>query len=150
MCPMTQRIAAHLVIVVFALAAMLTSAGIAPAQTSSQGVGKKAGETAEAIKDYAVEKKREAVDYAKKVARKMDTEIKELETKASKATGEAKVKSQQQIAELKKKRAAASKKLSELGKATASSWDAAKQGFIDAYKDLRDSLDKAAAELKKA
>ena len=146
----TLRSAAYLLIAAFAFGAVASPAGPALAQTTGKDVKEKAGETVDAIKDYAVEKKREAVDYAKKVARKMDAEIKDLESKAAKSTGEAKVKSQQQIAELKKKRAAASKKLSELGKATASSWDAAKQGFIDAYKDLRDSLDKAAAELKKA
>ncbi len=35
-----------------------------------------------------------------------------------------------------------------MSKASASSWDSAKQGFADAYKDLSQSYDKAAARLK--
>jgi uncharacterized protein YukE len=129
--------------------AALTPTGSVRAQTGKD-IKEKASDTVDAIKDYAVEKKQEAVGYARKLSRKADAELKDLEAKASKTTGEAKTKSQQQIAELKKKRAAASKKLGELRKATASSWDAAKQGFVDAYKDLRNSLDKAADEFKKS
>ena len=51
--------------------------------------------------------------------------------------------------ELKGKQAETSKKLDELGKASASSWDATKQGFADAYKDLQKSYDKAVAGFKK-
>ena len=142
------RSAAYLAVLVFTFGTMATPAGPARAQTGKD-VKEKAAETVDAIKDYSVEKKNEAVRYAQKLSRKADADIKELQAKTAKATGEAKAKSQQQLSELKKRRAAASKKLGELGKATASSWDTAKQGFVDAFKDLRDSLDKAAEEFKK-
>jgi hypothetical protein len=51
--------------------------------------------------------------------------------------------------EMKEKRAETAKKLDELGKASAQSWDATKQGFSDAYKDLQKSYDKAVASFKK-
>ncbi len=143
------RSAAYLAVFALTLGAMVMPASPVRAQTGKD-IKDKAAETIDAIKDYAVEKKKDAVGVARKLSRKADADFKDLEAKASKATGDAKAKSQQQIAELKKKRAAASKKLGELGKATASSWDTAKQGFVDAYKDLRDSLDKAADELKKS
>lgn len=142
------RRAASLAVLVFTCGAMVTPTGPARAQTGKD-VKEKAAETVDAIKDYSVEKKNEAVRYARKLSRKADADLKELEAKTAKATGEAKAKSQQQLGELKERRAAASKKLGELGKATASSWDTAKQGFVDAFKDLRDSLDKAAEEFKK-
>lgn len=142
------RSATYLAVLAFTFGAMATSAGPARAQTG-RDVKEKAVETVDAIKDYSVAKKNEAVSYAQKLSRKADADIKKLQTKTAKATGEAQAKSQEQLAELKKKRSAAAKKLSELGKATASSWDTAKQGFVDAFKDLRDSLDKATAEFTK-
>ncbi len=142
------RSAAFLAVLVFTVGTMTVPAAPARAQTGKD-VKEKAAETVDAIKDYSVEKKTEAVRYARKLSRKADADIKELEAKTAKATGETKVKSKQQLGELKKKQSAAAKKLGELGKATASSWDTAKQGFVDAFKDLRDSLDKAAAEFKK-
>ena len=51
--------------------------------------------------------------------------------------------------DLKAKRAVASKKASDLGKATKASWDRAKEGFADAYRDLATAYEKAAAEFKK-
>ena len=56
---------------------------------------------------------------------------------------------QRELKELKAKRAETSKKLNDLGRATAQSWDATKQGFADAYKDLQQAYDKAVASLKK-
>jgi hypothetical protein len=52
------------------------------------------------------------------------------------------------VKELKAKRAQASKKLDEMGKASEAAWDEAKNGFADAYKDLQDSYDKAVKKLK--
>ena len=49
---------------------------------------------------------------------------------------------------LKAKRAEASKQLGAMGKATAASWDSAKQGFADAYRDLQRAYERAAAQWK--
>src|SRR6266436_5182645 len=87
--------------------ALLTASALSvPAQTTSKDVSQKASETGEAIKDYTIEKKNEAVAHAKKL------------------TGD-------------------------LGKATKASWDRAKEGFADAYRDLATAYEKAAAEFKK-
>ncbi len=142
------RSAASLAVLIVTLGAMVTLPGPVRAQTGKD-VKEKAAETLDAIKGYSIEKKNEAVRSARKLSRKADADFKELQGKTAKATGEAKAQAQQQLGELKKKRSAAAKKLDELGKATASSWDTAKQGFVNAFTDLRDSLDKAAAEFKK-
>ena len=118
-------------------------------QTTSKDVGQKASETGEAIKDYTIEKKNEAVAQAKKLTADLDAKIKDLEAEASKQTGEAKTKAQAQLRDLKAKRAAASRKASDLGKATKASWERAKEGFADAYRDLATAYEKAAAEFKK-
>ena len=101
------------------------------------------------IRDYTVEKKDEAVAYAKKATADLEVKIKELEAQASKQTGELKAKSQAQIKDLKAKRAKASEKVTELSRATAASWDKAKEGFANAYRDLAVAYDKAVAEFKK-
>lgn len=137
------------------LAAMVVTIGLlaapvpASAQTPSKDVAQKASETGQAIRDYTVEKKDEAVAHAKKATAELEAKIKELEAQASKQTGEIKARSQAQIKDLKAKRARASQKAGELGRATKASWERAKEGFADAYRDLASAYDKAAAEFKK-
>ncbi len=119
------------------------------AQTTGKDVKQKAAETADAIRDYTVERKDQAVAQARKLSADLDRQIKQLEGRASKATGEAKTTAQKQLDELKEKREQTRKKLAEMKDASAASWDAAKTGFVDAYRDLRQAYDKAAAELRK-
>jgi len=128
---------------------LTTSTVLVPAQTTSKDVSQKASETGQAIKDYTVEKKDEAVAHAKKITADLEAKIKELEAQASKQTGEIKAQSQAQIKELKAKRTKASQKVTELSRATKASWEKAKEGFADAYRDLASAYDKAAAEFKK-
>ena len=61
---------------------------------------------------------------------------------------EAKAQFKSDMQELKVKRREASKKLDEMGKATGAAWGEAKDGFADAYKDLRDSYERAVTKLK--
>ncbi len=143
---MRPRIIPALVVTIAVLA---TSAVLVPAQTTSKDVSKKASETGQAIKDYTVERKDEAVAHAKKVPADLEAKIKELEAQASKQTGEIKAKSQAQIRDLKGKRTKASQKVTELSRATKASWEKAKEGFADAYRDLASAYDRAAAEFKK-
>ncbi|MFI5327021.1 MAG: hypothetical protein ACHQ7H_12360 [Candidatus Rokuibacteriota bacterium] len=128
---------------------LATTVPPATAQTTSKDVTQKASETGQAIKEYTVEKKDEAVAHARKATADLEAKIKELEAQASKQTGELKAKSQAQIKELKAKRAKASGKVTELSRATKASWERAKEGFADAYRDLAAAYDKAAAEFKK-
>jgi hypothetical protein len=143
---MHPRIAPTIVVTIGLLAASVLPS---PAQTTSQDVKQKASETGQAIRDYSVEKKDEAVAHAKKATADLGAKIKELETQAARQTGEIKARSQEQIKDLKAKRAKASQKATELGRATKASWERAKEGFADAYRDLASAYDKAAAEFKK-
>lgn len=134
---------------IVAAAVLLLSAPLpVHAQTTAKDVGQKMADTGEAIKDYTVEKKDEAVAHAKKLGNNIDTKIKELEAKASKQAGEAKVKSQEMIKDLKAKRAKVSAKLNDMSKATKASWDDTKKAFGEAYRDLAVSYDKAVSEFK--
>jgi signal transduction protein with GAF and PtsI domain len=135
----------YLEILAVGLCAILASAAPAVGQTSTQT----SGDTTDKIKSYSVDKKNEAVAYGKKLVSDLDVKIKQLETQVSKDTAAVKADAQRELKELKSKRAEASKKLNDLGRATAQSWDATKQGFADAYKDLQQAYDKAVANLKK-
>lgn len=135
--------------IVVTISLLATAPAPVPAQTTSKDVSQKASETGQAIKDYTVEKKDEAVAHAKKVTADLEAKIKDLEAQAAKQTGEIKAKSQAQIKDLKAKRTKASQKVTELSRATKASWDKAKEGFADAYRDLASAYDRAAAEFKK-
>jgi hypothetical protein len=138
-----------LLVIGLTLALLVVPVGPGWSQTTGKNVGQKAAETGEAIRDYSVEKKDEAVAHAKRLAADLDARIKELEVRAAKETGEAKDKAQAQLKELRAKRAETSRKLGELGRAGRASWDRAKEGFANAYRDLATAYDRAAAELKK-
>lgn len=126
---MRPRIIPAMVVTIGLLATTLPHAS---AQTTSKDVTQKASETGQAIKEYTVEKKDEAVAHAKRATADLEAKIKELEAQASKQTGELKAKSQAQIS-----------------RATTASWDKAKEGFANAYRDLAVAYDKAVAEFRK-
>ena len=107
-----------------------------------------AADTWDNVKSYTIEKKNEAVSYGKRLVRNTDREIRSLERKASQSSDEVKANVQSDVKELKAKRAEASKKLDEMGKASGAAWDEAKNGFADAYKDLQQSYEKAVKKLK--
>jgi hypothetical protein len=140
----------HAMTVVLATAILLLGpARPVRAQTTAKDVSQKASETADAMRSYTLEKKDEAVAQARKLAADLDAKIRDLEAQASQQTGEAKAKSQDQLRDLKAKRAEAGRKLDDLTRASKASWERAKEGFANAYRDLAESYEKAAAEFKK-
>ena len=72
-------------ILAIALGALLTPAAPAVGQTSGKDATQKVGEAADAIKGYTVDKKNEAVAYAKKLVSDLDAKIKDLESRATRA-----------------------------------------------------------------
>ena len=129
------------------LSLFLLQATTAVAQTSTS--------TTDAIKNYSMEKKNEAAAHSKKLVSDFDTKIKDLETQISKDTSAAGADAKRQgkelkeLTDLKAARAQAAKKADEMGKASAESWNGAKQAFADSYKDLQKAYDAAVAKVKK-
>src|SRR5262245_16658269 len=115
---------------------------------TAQDVSKKTAEAWETVKGYTVEKKNDAVAYGQKLVRDTEGKIKELDTKAAKASGDTKALYDKEIKNLKAKRVQASTKLDEMSKASGAAWDIAKNGFADAYKDLQQAFEKPAAQLR--
>ncbi len=133
-------------------AAALTAAFVLPApaaaQTKGADVAKKSEEAWDTVKAYTVEKKNDAVSFGKKLIKESDDKLAQLDRKAAKASGEAKTQYQKDIKELKAARARAAAKLREMEKASGAAWDATKNGFAEAYKDLHQSYNKAVAQFK--
>jgi hypothetical protein len=142
---MMRRVA--LGILTATLAVVLHQPAPSEAQTATD-VSKKTAEAWQAFADYTHAKKNDAVTYGKKLIQDSDKKMKQLEGQAAKASGDVKAEYNKAIKDLKAKHAEASKKLDEMSKASASSWDATKQGFADAYKDLHQSFDKVAAQFQ--
>lgn len=107
------------------------------------------GEAWDQVKTFTVEKKQAAVEYGKNLVRETDEKIQELEVQAAKSSGEAKAAQERSLEELKAKRAETANKLDDMSKASGSAWDATKQGFADAYKDLSQSFNRAVDYFKK-
>jgi hypothetical protein len=140
---MTRRVA--LSILAGALAVVLSQPALAQTATDAQ---QKAADTWQAFKAYTHAKKDDAVTHGKQLMRETAAKITQLEGKAAQASGDAKVAYEQEIKALKVKRDAVGKKLEAMGEASASSWDAMKQGFADAYQDLHRSYGKAVVQFK--
>jgi len=132
-----------LILVIGAMISMFTYPTPVIGKTTSTDVSEKAHDTWETFKAYVVDQKHIAVEHGQELLKKADIKIEEMENKASKMSGDTKAEYQESIKKLKKMRANASKKLDELGKSSASSWDTAKDGFAEAYKDLHDAYKEA-------
>lgn len=117
-------------------------------KATSADISEQVDEAWQTFKSYMVQQKNEAVVDGKKLLKKADAKIQELEGKSSKASGDAKAEYDASVKKLKEMRAEAAKKLGDLGNASANAWDSAKDGFARAYKDLCDAYKEAAEKLK--
>lgn len=140
---MTRTTIITALIVTLLVAIPLT--GPALGETTSEDLAKESKEAFEAFKAYMIDKKNDALAHGKVLLDKTDAEIDKLQAEADEASGDAKVAYEEEIENLKAKRAVAAKKLDELGDASADSWDDAKEGFTEAYKALYDAYKEAVA-----
>jgi hypothetical protein len=118
------------------------------AEEQGAGVAKQAGDAWSTIRGFSVDKKNEAVAYGKKLMKESDAELARLEADAAKASGQAKVELDKQIDNLKVARAESAAKLARMEHATGGAWNDAKQGFADAYRDLRNAFGKVVGHAK--
>jgi Spy/CpxP family protein refolding chaperone len=103
----------------------------------------------EKVKAYTHQQKNEAMAEGKKLIAATDQQIAELSKQAKSSTGEVKAEHEKNMKELKAKKKAAQIQLDKMGKATSNVWDATKEGFTNAGKDLHAAYEKAAASAKK-
>jgi len=137
-----------IIITIVAMSFMFGQLTTAIGQTTSSDVSKQTKEAWETFKAYMAHQKDEAVADGKMLLEKADAKIKELEGDAAKASGDAKVEYEKSIKRLKEMRSDAAKKLEDLGTSSADAWDATKEGFVEAYKDLYDAYKEAVGKFK--
>lgn len=112
-------------------------------QSTSEDLHKETQEAWEAFKSYMADQQHKAVSHGKELLEKTDAEIDKLEDKAARASGETKSRYNEEVKKLRQKRAKAAEKLDDLENATAEGWDATKEGFVNAYRDLYDAYREA-------
>ena len=136
------------ILVIGAMFFMFVQLTPAIGQTTSSDVSKEAKEAWETFKAYMAHQKDEAVADGKSLLKKADAKIQELEGDTAKASGDAKVEYEKTIKKLKEMRSDAAKKLDDLGNSSADAWDATKEGFVEAYKDLYDAYKEVVSKFK--
>jgi hypothetical protein len=123
-------------------------AGVLSLSLPRLGSGQEAGPSWNEVKTYTVEKKDDAITFGKQLMREADVKIRDLERRAAKSTGEVKAAHEKNMNDLKDKRALTAAKLDAMGKASGNAWEATKNGFADAGRDLQRAYDKAAAQFR--
>jgi Skp family chaperone for outer membrane proteins len=103
----------------------------------------------ERFKAYVHAEKEAAVADGKKLLAEMDAKIEELKKQAASSKAETKVAYENSMKELQAKRDAASAQMEKLQKSSTEAWQATRDGFADAYRDLHTSYEKAGAAFKK-
>ncbi|HVY04592.1 MAG TPA: hypothetical protein VHB46_01325 [Burkholderiales bacterium] len=120
------------------------------AETTGKDVGRKLDETGQAIKDYSVEHRDEALKNAKKVLADADARIDQFEADLSrnwdKMSATARTKSQEALRTMRKQRQDLSESYGELKRSSSNAWDEVKGGFAKSYDALKDSFSKARKE----
>ena len=111
--------------------------------STSENLHKETQEAWEAFKSDMADQLHKAVAHGKDLLEKTDAEIDKLEDKASRASGETRSRYNEEVKKLGQKRAKAAEKLDDLENATADRWDATKEGFVNAYRDLYDAYREA-------
>lgn len=127
---------------------MLTQPTRVTGKTTPADISEQGKEAWQAFKSYMVQQKNEAFADGKKLLKKADAEIQELERNSAEASGGAKAEYDAAVKKLKEMRAEAAKKLDDLGNASANAWDSAKEGFAKAYRDLCDAYKEAAEKFR--
>ena len=101
--------------------------------------------TTEKMSSYAHERKAEAVAEGKRLIAETDKKIAEMKKQTQHSSAEAKAAHQANMQELRQKKRQAGAQLAKLQRSSVKTWEAAKEGFANAYQAMRTSFDKAAS-----
>jgi TolA-binding protein len=117
---------------------------------STQDVKKDTKQAYDTTKAYTQEQIQAFRQQTETKLTEYEKDIDQLQSKAEKLRGDAKVKAEQQLTALRQKRDAVLKKLKELSSSSGNAWDQIKSGIDATMKDLEDTYKKAAAEFSKS
>ncbi|TFH07498.1 MAG: hypothetical protein E4H07_09010 [Nitrosomonadales bacterium] len=119
-------------------------------KTTTIEIQQKAGEATNAIKNYTVEKRDEAVKKVEANLNSLDTRIEALEARIDKNWNKmdetARERARGTLTALRKKRVQVAEWYGGLKNSSTEAWEHMKEGFSDAYSSLRNSWEKAKNE----
>lgn len=95
------------------------------------------------FKTFTLEQKNEAVATGEKAIAEIDKKIAEIKKSAKNSTAETKQAHEANMKDLQARKQIAQAELNKLKKASGNAWDATKEGFSNAWKDLGAAYDKA-------
>lgn len=118
--------------------------------TARKDVSKKVEAAAEAIKNYTVLQKDEAIKNAKATLEDLDARIKQMEDRLDKEWNHmdsaARDTARASLRKLREQRTDLADWYGQLKQSSASAWDSVKRGFADSYETLRGSIEKVQKE----
>ncbi len=127
-----------------------TGAQTAPEQTTTSKVKQDVAEAVQAIKNYSVEQRDEAVKKAREAVDDLDARIDRVQTrlnnKWNKMSQAAHQKATSAVKALRKERTEVAEWYGGLKHSSAAAWEEVKGGFLTSYQALRDGVTKAEKE----
>ncbi|MBI5582713.1 MAG: hypothetical protein HY892_02720 [Deltaproteobacteria bacterium] len=135
---------------VLAAGAERLSAQTAAEKSTLQGVKQEVAETYQAVKNFSVKQKDEAVKKSKNLMDDLDARMEALEGNLDKKWDQmdqkARETSRATMKSLRKQRDQVAERYYELKYSSGKAWEGIKKGFIDSYRAISDSFSKAAKE----
>lgn len=144
---MNQTAFATLIIAIISILSVMPAFS-ADRPAEKKEVGKEVKEAVEAIKEYSVDQKDEAVKKGKAVLDHLDDHIEQLELRIKKdwdTMGDSARKTAKTSLEaIEKQRDEMAKWVGSMKQSSSGAWEDVKKGFVESYQSLSDSFDKAA------
>jgi hypothetical protein len=118
--------------------------------TQREEVRKEVDEAVDAIRDYSLERRDEAVARARRAADQFDRDIEEIQAQADarweRMSGAARARSRAAIADLHQRRMQLAEWTGGMRHGSAAAWNEVKTGFVKSYHDLAEALEKTRAQ----
>ena len=139
--------------VFFAMASVSFAAQTSADKTTTNDVKTKVAAAAEAIKNYSVDQRDEALKKAKTVLDDLDDSIDRMQSQLDEKWDQmdqlARQKATTALTALRKQRNEIAEWYGGLKHSSSNAWEDVKEGFLKSYQALREAFDKAQSEFKK-
>jgi len=131
----------------FAIGSVSFAAQTPADKTTTKEVKQKVAEAAEAIKNYSVDQRDEAVKKAKVALDDLDARIDRMESQLNKKWDQmdqtTRKKARATLTALRKQRSELAEWYGGLKHSSSNAWEDVKKGFLNSYRELREAFDKA-------
>lgn len=122
-------------------------------QAQREEVRKEVDEAVDAIRDYSLERRDDAVARARRAAEQFDREIDQMQAQADarweRMSDAARARSRAAITDLRQRRTQLAEWTGGMRHGSAAAWSEVKTGFVKSYHDLAEALEKARVQLER-